>query len=68
MNLQSSVVSAFLPLNDNLNLVQVAQSFGNEPIGFHETYGFLVSKETVVLRRWGRLKQKFGFIKRVDKC
>ena len=31
-------------------------------------YGFLVSKETVVLRRWGRSKQKFGFIKRVDKC
>ena len=29
--------------------------------------GFLVSKETVVLRRWGRSKQKFGFIKRVDK-
>ena len=29
--------------------------------------GFLVSKETVVLRRWGRSKEKFGFIKRVDK-
>ena len=29
--------------------------------------GFLVSKETVVLRQWGRSKQKFGFIKRVDK-
>ena len=29
--------------------------------------GFLVSKQTVVLRRWGRSKQKFGFIKRVDK-
>ena len=29
--------------------------------------GFIVSKETVVLRRWGRSKQKFGFIKRVDK-
>ena len=28
---------------------------------------FLVSKETVVLRRWERSKQKFGFIKRVDK-
>ena len=26
----------------------------------------LVSKETVVLRRWERSKQKFGFIKRVD--
>ena len=30
-------------------------------------FGFLVSKETVVLRRWGRSKQKFGFIKWVDK-
>ena len=30
-------------------------------------YGFLVSKETAVLRRWERLKQQFGFIKRVDK-
>ena len=29
--------------------------------------GFLVSKETVVLRRWERSKQKFSFIKRVDK-
>ena len=29
--------------------------------------GFLVSKETVVLRRWERWKQNFGFIKRVDK-
>ena len=28
---------------------------------------FLVSKEPVVLRRWERSKQKFGFIKRVDK-
>ena len=27
----------------------------------------LVSKETVVLCRWERSKQKFGFIKRVDK-
>ena len=31
------------------------------------SYEFLVSKETVVLRRWERLKQKFGFIKRADK-
>ena len=29
--------------------------------------GFLVSKETVVLRRWERSREKFGFIKRVDK-
>ena len=28
---------------------------------------FLVSRETVVLRRWEGSKQKFGFIKRVDK-
>ena len=32
-----------------------------------ELNGFLVSKETVVLRRWERSKQKFRFIKRVDK-
>ena len=32
-----------------------------------ETNKFLVSKETVVLRRWERSKQNFGFIKRVDK-
>ena len=30
-------------------------------------YEFLVSKETVVLCRWERSKQKFGFMKRVDK-
>ena len=30
-------------------------------------HGFLVFKETVVLRRWERSKQKFGFIKRLDK-
>ena len=30
-------------------------------------YEFLVSKETVVLHRWERSKQKFGFIERVDK-
>ena len=29
--------------------------------------GFLVSKETAVLHRWERSKQKFGFVKRVDK-
>ena len=34
---------------------------------FYEINEFLVSKETVVLRRWERSKQKFGFIKRVDK-
>ena len=30
-------------------------------------FEFLVSRETVVLRRWERSKQEFGFIKRVDK-
>ena len=30
-------------------------------------YEFLVSKETVVLRRWERSKQKFGFINSFDK-
>ena len=34
---------------------------------FYQEIEFLVSKETVVLRRWERSKQKFGFIKRVDK-
>ena len=28
----------------------------------------VVSKETVVLRRWGSSRQKFGFINGVDKC
>ena len=32
-----------------------------------ETEG-VVSKETVVLRRWGSNIQKFGFINGVDKC
>ena len=39
---------------------------GNEVV-FTLSNEFLVSKETVVLRRWERSKQKFGFIKRVDK-
>ena len=34
---------------------------------FRVVNGFLVFKETVVMRRWERWKQKFGFIKRVDK-
>ena len=34
---------------------------------FPEIDEFLVSKETVVLRRWERSNQKLGFIKRVDK-
>ena len=31
-------------------------------------YEGVVSKETVVLRRWGSSIQKFGFINGVDKC
>jgi len=34
-------------------------------IGLNKVDGFLVSKETVVLRRW-RVKQKLSFIERVD--
>ena len=35
---------------------------------YDEHFSLLVGyKETVVLRRWERSKQKFGFIKRVDK-
>ena len=30
-------------------------------------HGFLVSKETVVLRRWASEKNSVSFIKRVDK-
>ena len=37
------------------------------PLSYYRKNKFLVSKETVVLRRWERSKQKFGFIKRVDK-
>ena len=33
------------------------------PAEFLEIHGFQVSKETVVLRRQERSKQKFGFIK-----
>ena len=36
-------------------------------VGYVYVNEFLVSKETVVLRRWERSKQEFGFIKRVDK-
>ena len=53
-------------------LQAVAWSYGNaktsKKVCYRKENGFLVSKETAVLRRWGRSKQKFGFIKRVDKC
>ena len=45
----------------------MASRFVEADEGFIEDNKFLVSKETVVLRRWERSKQKFGFIKRVDK-
>jgi len=38
-----------------------------ENVRHYYSNDFLVSKETVVLRPWERSKQKFGFIKRVDK-
>ena len=47
----------------SLALVFVLAQF----ISVYNLNKFLVSKETVVLRRWERSKQKFGFIKRVDK-
>ena len=42
-------------------------SLKNKDLCYGHYFLFLVSKETVVLRRWERLKQKFGFIIRVDK-
>ena len=45
----------------------VYQSSDNRNTTSKQVTEFLVSKETVVLRRWERSKQKFGFIKRVDK-
>ena len=47
---------------------RLAPSWLNRVVSRHIfIYEFLVSTETVVLRRWERSKQKFGFIKRVDK-
>ena len=43
------------------------QQFADNAKQFPLINEFLVSKETVVLRWWERSKQKFGFIKRVDK-
>ena len=44
----------------NFNLAQVPGELGS-PVENE----FLVSKETMVLRRWERSKQKFGFIKQI---
>ena len=53
-------------ITPSFHLLSIATKFGQwlDIIIINE---FLVSKETVVLRRWERSKQKFGFIKRVDK-
>ena len=45
--------------------VNLHDSFSEGKQTFFLSNEFLVSKETVVLRRWERSKQKFGFIKRV---
>ena len=47
-----------------LSLVQVGRL-----LNYYDTLNEgVVSKETVVLRRWGSNIQKFGFINGVDKC
>ena len=48
------------------HLIMTCDIYGTEINKLNVGYGFLVSKETVVLRPRGRSKQKFGFIKRVD--
>ena len=50
----------------SLSLLQMTKAWGWQR-DCYNVNEFLVSKETEVLRRWGRSKQKFGFIKRVDK-
>ena len=40
--------------------------YGNQTSSYFDLNEFLVSKETVVLRRWERSKQKFGFIKKTS--
>ena len=60
LNVSSSAKATILTENDDAP----GSNFESEPAKYTE---FLVSKETVVLRRWERSKQKFGFIKRVDK-
>jgi len=63
---------SFFIVHTKLNFWQLENSRSLQPTFpapvVSRVNGFLVSKETVVLRRWGRSKQKFGFIKRVDKC
>ena len=57
----SLVISMFTSVSNNPK----SQTYSRETVCMQNK--FLVSKETVVLRRWERSKQKFGFIKRVDK-
>ena len=76
VNLPSSVARRPLCHKVNLpiyearrrHLIMTCDIYGTEINKLNVGYGFLVSKETVVLRPWGRSKQKFGFIKRVDEC
>ena len=56
---------AFLRYTDKVKILSnAAARLKDNPYQGNE---FLVSKETVVLRRWERSKQKYGFVKRVDK-
>ena len=58
------VSSLGMSTNDKCIVPMISSRFSESTT---ELIEFLVSKETVVLRRWERSKQKFGFIKRVDK-
>ena len=51
----------------NINLSRtVLRTAGGESLGRNGVNEGVVSKETVVLRRWGSSTQKFGFINGVD--
>ena len=77
LQLENNRIEWFIFLTAHFNRVpklhgnlQKKSAFGERVHEAKETIlvnEFLVSKETVVLRRWERSKQKFGFIKRVDK-
>ena len=54
-------------VNLNINLTLKLKRERTQTLNLMLKNGFLVSKETVVLRWLERSKQKFGFIKRVDK-
>ena len=44
-----------------------ARSFFKRCLFLRNKQGGLVSKQTMVLRRWGRERQNFGFINRVNR-